>query len=141
VRTTIRDTLWAQTLTATLLTGFGLLALLMAGIGVYGVVAYSVEQRAREFGIRSALGATPWSIRGMIVRQCAWLVAAGVPAGLLISLVAARAVRGMLFGVGPSDGVTFILAPSILAAVALVACWIPGARAARISPACALREE
>jgi predicted permease len=141
VRTTIRDTLWAQTLTATLLTGFGLLALLMAGIGVYGVVAYSVEQRAREFGIRSALGATPWSIRGMIVGQCAGLVAVGVPAGLLISLVAARAVRGMLFGVSASDGVTFILAPSILAVVALIACWIPGARAARISPASALREE
>ena len=141
VRTTIRDTLWAQTLTATLLTGFGLLALVMAGVGIYGVVAYSVERRVREFGIRSALGATPWNIRGMIVRQCARLVGVGVPAGLLLSLTAARAVRGMLFGVGPSDGVTFILAPAMLAAVALIACWIPGTRAARISPACALRDE
>ncbi|MGO9229942.1 MAG: ABC transporter permease [Bryobacteraceae bacterium] len=141
VRTTIRETLWAQTLSATLLTGFGLLALLMASIGVYGVVAYSVEQRVREFGIRTALGATPGSIQGTILRECGALVATGVTAGLLISLAASRAIRGMLFGVGPADGVTFIVAPAVLAAVALLACWIPALRAARISPSRALREE
>ncbi len=141
VRTTIRDTLWAQTLSATLLAAFGLLALLMAAIGIYGVVAYSVERRVREFGIRMAIGATPLSIQWMILKECAGLVVAGVAAGLLISLAASRAIRGMLFGVSPADGLTFILVPSILAAVAMLACWFPALRAVRVSPSRALREE
>lgn len=141
VRTTIRDTLWAQTLSATLLTAFGLLALLMATIGIYGVVAYSVEQRVREFGVRMAVGATPRNIQGMILWECAKVVVAGVAGGLLISLAASRAIRGMLFGVSPADGLTFLLVPSILAIVAVLACWIPGLRVVRISPSQALREE
>jgi ABC-type antimicrobial peptide transport system permease subunit len=141
VRTTIRDTLWTQTLTATLLSGFGLLALAMASIGIYGVAAYSVEQRMREFGIRTALGATPWGLQRMILRQSAALVAVGAPAGMLISLAAARAIRGLLYGIGPADPVAFLAAPAMLGAVALAASWIPGLRAARISPARALREE
>lgn len=141
VRTTIRDTLWEQTLSATLLAAFGALALLMATIGIYGVVAYSVEQRVREFGIRMAVGATPRNIQGMILRECSRLVVAGVAAGLLISLAASRAIRSMLFGVSPADGFTFILVPSVLAVVAMLACWIPGLRVVRISPSRALREE
>jgi predicted permease len=141
VRTTIRDTLWAQTLSATLLAGFGLLAVLMATIGIYGVVAYTVEQRVREFGIRMAVGATPGSIQGMLLREGGTLVAAGLAAGVLISLAASRTVRSMLFGVTPSDPITFILVPSLLALVAMLACWIPGLRAVRISPSRALREE
>ncbi|MGD0670058.1 MAG: ABC transporter permease [Bryobacteraceae bacterium] len=141
VRTTIHDTLWAQTLSATLLVAFGLLALVMAVIGIYGVVAYSVERRVREFGIRMAMGATPGNIQGMILRECAGLVAAGVAAGLLISVVASRAVRGMLFGVSPADSLTFLLVPSILAVVAMLACWIPALRVVRTSPSRALREE
>ena len=105
------------------------------------MVAYSVEQRVGEFGIRTTLGATPWSVQWMILRECAVLVAVGTSAGLLVSLAASRAIRGMLFGIGPNDGVTFILAPSILAAVALLACWIPAFRASRISPSRALHEE
>jgi predicted permease len=141
VRTTIRDTLWTETLTATLLSGFGLLALAMASIGIYGVAAYSVERRVREFGIRTALGATPWGLQRMILRQSAVPVAVGAPVGLAISLAAARAIRGMLYGIGPADPVAFLAAPAILAAVAFAACWIPGLRAARISPSRALREE
>jgi ABC-type antimicrobial peptide transport system permease subunit len=113
----------------------------MAGIGIYGVVAYSVERRRREFGIRSALGATPWRIRWTILRECAAVWAVGAPIGLLISLAAARAIRGMLFGVDPGGAASFLLAPALVAAVALVAGWIPGRRAARISPSRALREE
>ena len=138
---TIRDTLWEQTLSAALLAGFGLLALLMAAIGVYGVVAYSIEQRAREFGIRMAMGASPGNVQAMILKQCAALVAVGLAVGVLISLAASRAIRSMLFGVSPADTLTFILVPAVLAMVAMVACWIPGLRAVRISPAVALREE
>ena len=141
LRTTIRDTLWAQRISAGLLALFGGLALLLSTIGIYGVISYSVRQRAREIGIRMALGATAMNVRLMILREGMRLVAIGVLAGALVSLAAAGSVQAMLFEIGPRDAVTFMLVPAILTAVAIAACWVPALRATRIDPAVALRDE
>ena len=141
LRTTIRDTLWAQRIAAGLLALFGGLALLLSTIGIYGVISYSVRQRAREIGIRMALGATAMNVRVMILREGMRLVAIGVLAGALVSLAAAGSVQAMLFEIGPRDAVTFMLVPAILTAVAIAACWVPALRATRIDPAVALRDE
>jgi len=138
---TIRDSLWAQRLSAGLLTVFGGLALLLATIGIYGVVSYSVRQRAREIGVRMALGATVANVQAMVVLEGFRLVAVGVVVGTLISLAAARALKSMLLVISPRDGVTFVLVPGMLVLVALVACWVPAMRATRIDPSTALREE
>ena len=138
---TIRDSLWAQRLSAGLLTVFGGLALLLATIGIYGVVSYSVHQRAREIGVRMALGATVANVQAMVVLEGFRLVAVGVVVGTLISLAAARALKSMLLVISPRDGVTFVLVPVMLVLVAVVACWIPAMRATRIDPSTALREE
>jgi len=141
VSTTIRQSLWAERLSAGLLTVFGLLALVLAAIGIYGVVSYLVAQRGREFGIRMALGATPAAVELMLLREGLRLVAGGVLAGVVVSLIGSRAVESMLFLVGPRDAVTFVLAPAVLTLVAMLACWIPARRATRVDPMKALREE
>jgi predicted permease len=137
----IRESLWAQRLSAGLLGVFGGLALALAGIGIYGVVSYSVNRRVREIGVRMALGATPAEVQRLILTEGIRLVAMGVVAGLAMALVGARAVAGMLFATSPRDAATFVLVPSILTLVAIVACWLPALRATRIEPAAALREE
>jgi predicted permease len=141
VRTTIRQSLWAERLSAGLLTVFGMLALLLATIGIYGVVSYLVARRVREFGIRMALGATPSGVEFMLLREGLWLVAGGVLAGVVLSLIGARAVESMLFLVGSRDALTFVLMPSVPTLVAMLACWIPARRATRTDPMVALREE
>ena len=141
VNTTIRQSLWAQQLSAGLLAVFGILALLLATIGIYGVVSYLVANRVREFGIRMALGATAADIQLMLVREGVRLVAVGVAAGLAIALVGSRAVESMLFLVTSRDAITFILVPSILTLVAILACWIPAHRVTRVDPMVALRDE
>jgi len=141
VHTTIRESLWAQRLSAGLLAVFGLLALLLATIGIYGVVSYLVAQRVREFGIRMALGATAADVQVMLLREGIRLVAGGVLAGMVLSLVGSRAVESMLFVVSSRDAVTFVLVPSLLTLVAILACWIPARRATRINPMVALRDE
>jgi ABC-type antimicrobial peptide transport system permease subunit len=120
---------------------FGLLALLLATIGIYGVVSCVVAQRVREFGIRMALGATAADVQLMLLREGIRLVAGGVLAGMVLSLLGSRAVEGMLFVVSSRDAVTFVLVPSILTLVAILACWIPARRATRIDPMVALRDE
>jgi len=141
VNTTIRQSLWAQRLSAGLLAAFGGLALLLATIGIYGVVSYLVVHRVREFGIRMALGATARDVQAMLLREGVRLVAIGVIGGLAVALAGSRAVESLLFLVGPRDAVTFILVPSILTLVAILACWIPSRRATRVDPMVALREE
>jgi predicted permease len=141
VNTTIRQSLWAQRLSAGLLAVFGMLALLLATIGIYGVVSYLVSHRVREFGIRMALGATAADVQLMLLREGVRLVAVGVLVGLVIALLGARAVESMLFVVSSRDAVTFVLVPSILTLVAILACWIPARRATRIDPMVALRDE
>jgi predicted permease len=137
----IRESLWAQRLSAGLLSLFGGLALVLAAVGIYGVVSYSVNRRVREIGVRMALGATPADIQAMILREGVRLVAIGVLAGIVIALSASHAVESMLFATSPRDAATFVLVPSILTLVAVLACWFPAVRATRIEPARALREE
>jgi predicted permease len=137
----IRESLWAQRLSAGLLGVFGGLALVLAAVGIYGVVSYSATRRVREIGVRMALGATPAEVQTMILREGIRLVAMGVAAGLAMALAGSRAVEGMLFATSPRDAATFVLVPSVLTLVAVLACWIPAARATRIEPAAALREE
>jgi predicted permease len=137
----IRESLWAQRLSASLLGVFGGLALVLAAVGIYGVVSYSVNRRVREIGVRMALGATPAEIQAMILREGVRLVAMGVVAGLAMALSGSRAVEGMLFATSARDAATFVLVPTILALVAVLACWFPALRATRIEPARALRDE
>jgi len=137
----IRESLWAQRLSAGLLGVFGGLALVLAAVGVYGVVWYSVNRRVREIGVRMALGATPADIQTMILREGVRLVGMGVLAGMVIALSGSRAVEGMLFATSPRDAATFVLVPAMLTLVAVLACWLPAVRATRIEPAAALREE
>jgi macrolide transport system ATP-binding/permease protein len=141
VHTTIQELLWAQRLSAGLLAVFGLLALLLATIGIYGVVSYLVAHRVREFGIRMALGATPNDVELMLLREGGRLVAAGVLVGMVLSLIGSRAVQSMLFVVSSYDAITFVLVPSFLTLVAILACWIPARRATHIDPMAALRDE
>ncbi|MCX6629727.1 MAG: ABC transporter permease [Candidatus Solibacter sp.] len=141
LETSIRELLWAQRLSAGLLAVFGALALLLATIGIYGVISYSVRQRTREIGVRLALGATVGDVRRMIVREGLRLVAIGVAAGGVVSLAAAGSIGSMLFIENPRDIFTFTVVPAALAVVGVIACWIPAIRATNIDPAAALRDE
>jgi predicted permease len=141
VETTIRETLWAQRLSGQLLGVFGLLALALSTIGIYGVVSYSVQRRVREIGIRMALGATAADVQAMVLNEGIRMVAAGVISGLAVSLATSHVVKNMLLVVGPRDALTFVLVPSILVLVAIFACWLPAHRATLVKPASALREE
>jgi predicted permease len=141
LETSIRELLWAQRLSAGLLAVFGALALLLATIGIYGVISYSVRQRTREIGVRLALGATVGDIHRMILREGIRLVGIGVAAGGAVSLAAAGSVGSMLFLKNPRDVLTFVLVPAMLALVGVIACWIPAIRATNIDPSVALRDE
>jgi predicted permease len=137
----LHASLWAQRLFADLLAIFGGLALLLATVGIYGVVNYSVHLRTRELGIRTALGASPEQLRSMVLAEGVRLAVMGVAAGAVVSLAGTYAIRAMLFGVSPLDAVTFLAVPVLLTAVAAVACLRPARRAARVDPAIALRDE
>jgi putative ABC transport system permease protein len=126
---------------ALLLAIFAALAFLLTAIGLYGVIAYSVAQRSREMGIRIALGAQQRSISLMVLRQGGWLALVGVAVGLLASLIAARLIRALLFGIQPIDPITFVVVPLLFVAVALLASYIPARRASRVDPMVALRHE
>jgi putative ABC transport system permease protein len=123
-----------------LLTVFGLLALGLASIGLYGILAYSVSQRKREIGLRMALGATGPGVLRLIIRQGMSLVLTGVLVGFVAALFVGRLLSSMLFGVGASDPVSHGVAALMLSAVALVACYLPARRATRVDPLVALRE-
>ena len=114
LETSIRELLWAQRLSAGVLAVFGGLALLLATIGIYGVISYSVRQRTREIGVRLALGATVGDVRRMILREGVRLVAIGVASGGAVSLAAAGSVGSMLFIKNPRDVLTFTLVPAAL---------------------------
>jgi len=137
----IRERLWIPRLSGQLLGVFGLLALALSSIGIYGVVSYSVDSRAREIGVRMALGATPASVELMVLTEGVRMVAIGVVAGLAVALGTSELVKSMLLAVGPRDALTFVLVPAILALVAILSCWAPAVRATRVAPAEALREE
>jgi putative ABC transport system permease protein len=128
-------------LTVLLLTIFAAAALLLAAVGIYGVIAYSVTQRTQEIGIRMALGAQRGDVLRMVVRQALVLAVAGIVIGGVGALLLTRLMEGLLYRVKPADPVTFAVVSGILAAVALLASYIPGRRATRVDPVIALRAE
>jgi predicted permease len=130
-----------QRLVVMLLGAFAALALLLAGVGLYGVVSYSVGQRTREIGVRMAVGSTPSSVVKLVVKQGLSLTGAGLLLGLLASLGLTRLLRSVLFGVTPFDALSFAGGAVVLAAIGLLACWIPARRAAKVDPIVALRCE
>jgi putative ABC transport system permease protein len=136
-----RDAAFPQRLTGVLLTVFGSIALLLAGVGLYGVVAYGVAQRTREIGVRIALGARPAQVRRLIVRQGIRMAAVGVGFGLVLAFGLAQALRTLLFGVGAADPFTFVGVSLLLLSVAAAASWMPARRAAALEPMRALRSE
>jgi ABC-type antimicrobial peptide transport system permease subunit len=125
----------------TLLTVFGCTALLLAAIGIYGLMAYSVQQRTQELGIRIALGAAPGDVRNAIVVQGMRLALAGVMIGEAAAFGLTRFLANFLFGVKTWDPVVFTTVPVLLSSVALLAVWLPALRATRIDPVTALRCE
>ncbi|MGB8129994.1 MAG: ABC transporter permease [Candidatus Angelobacter sp.] len=141
METVVRQTFASQQFSAVLLGGFSLASLLLAVIGVYGVLAYSVTQRTREIGVRIALGAEPLTITRMVVASGARMVMIGAAAGIAAALALSGLMKSLLFGIGPRDPLTFIAAPAVFVAVALVAAYVPARRAARVSPMEALRAE
>ncbi len=130
-----------ERLFVTLTSGFGVLALALASVGIYGVMSYSVAQRTNEIGIRLALGAEPERVRRMILGESGTLALIGVAAGLAAALVLARAVKSMLYGIAPYDPLTLSGSVALLMLVALAAVWIPARRAASVQPMQALRHE
>jgi len=130
-----------QRMAAALLSGFGVLALLLGMIGIYGVLAFSVSRRTREIGIRMALGARIANVFSLVLWQGARLVAVGMIFGLVGAGAVTRLLRSFLFEVTPLDPLTFFCVIILLTAVSLAACWLPARRAARIDPMAALRCE
>jgi ABC-type antimicrobial peptide transport system permease subunit len=120
---------------------FGVLALLLATVGIYGVVAYGTRQRTREFGVRMALGAQPADILRMILRQGLGMLLAGTAAGLVAAFAAGRLLSRLLFNVSPADPITFAGVSLGLLAVGLTACYLPARGAVRVDPMVALRHE
>jgi putative ABC transport system permease protein len=129
---------------AILLEAFAGLALLLTGIGLYGVIAYAVAQRTHEIGVRITLGASRADVVQMVLKSGMKLTAIGVSAGVVLSLVTAQylsSISSLLFGVKPTDIVTFVAVIAIVALVSLLACYIPAYRASRVDPMVALRYE
>jgi ABC-type antimicrobial peptide transport system permease subunit len=137
----IDATLTTERIFAMLTSGFGLLALILASIGIYGVMAYTVSRRTNEIGIRMALGAEKRSVLMMIFRETSLLTTLGVLVGILGTLAATRLVASMLFGLKPNDPVTFATGVLLLFGVALMAAIVPAWRASSVDPMNALRHE
>ncbi len=133
--------LYPERMGASLLTGFGGLALLLASLGVYGVLAFSISRRQHELGVRMAIGADRRTIFTLVLREGLILVSVGLAIGLIAGANLTPLLASFLFGVEPLDAVTFLMVPVILAAVALVACYLPARRATRVDPVVALRNE
>ena len=133
--------LWGPNMAASLSLAFGLVAILLSAVGLYSVMAYVVSQRTREVGIRMALGANRSDVMKMITRQGMRLAVVGVGIGLLLALALAQVLSSLLIGVSGYDMATFILVPTLLAAVALLACYLPARRATKVDPLVALRYE
>jgi ABC-type antimicrobial peptide transport system permease subunit len=123
-----------------LLTSLGLTGLLLAAIGIYGVIAFFVNQRTHEIGVRMALGATSRNVVALVVQHAAGLAGVGIILGGLAAYWATKALSGMLFGINARDPLAFVVGAIVLLAVALGAAWIPARRASRVPPILALTE-
>jgi putative ABC transport system permease protein len=124
-----------------LMLAFAGAGLALAALGIYGLLTFVVTLRTREIGVRMALGARTGDIVGIVLREAGPLAAAGAVAGALASLAVSPVLRGLLFGVSPSDPVSILAAPAVLAAVAAAASLLPARRAARVDPSVSLRSE
>jgi putative ABC transport system permease protein len=133
--------LYTERLSAMLLTLFGLLALSLAAVGIYGVLSYAVTERRREMGVRLALGARPRDLLRLVVGQGLTLALIGLVIGMGASFALTRLIAKLLYGVSATDPLTFVVIPLLLVVVALLACWIPARRATRVDPLVALRYE
>ena len=136
----VDDALGPLRLAAWLMTGFGILALALASVGIYGVFSYFVGERTREIAVRLALGATPAAVRRLVVARGLKLLALGLGFGLLGAIIVSRLASGLLFAVSAVDLVTYLAATICLTAVALAACWLPARRASRVDPQEGLRQ-
>jgi putative ABC transport system permease protein len=125
----------------TLMVIFAAVALLLAAVGIFGVLSYQMSRRTREIGIRMALGSTPRSVMGLVLREVLLVVFAGVAIGLAAAFGLSRFLASELFGVQPTDPLTFIAVAVVLTCVALLACYVPARRAMRVDPMVALRYE
>lgn len=139
--TQVESSLSQERLVALLSAFFGLLALLLAGLGLYGVTAYSVSRRRAELGIRMALGSAPAGVMRLVMQRVTVLVALGVAAGGMLTWALSRLVASLLYGLSPQDPLTFAAGATLLVIVGVAAGWIPARRASRIDPATVLREE
>jgi ABC-type antimicrobial peptide transport system permease subunit len=137
----VQDSLSREVLLAKLAGFFGALALLLAAIGLYGVMTYSVARRTNEIGIRMAVGAQPGAVLGMVLRESLFVAALGLLAGIPAALACGRLVESQLYGLAANDPITMVGASAALLAVALVSSWLPARRAALLDPLTALREE
>jgi ABC-type antimicrobial peptide transport system permease subunit len=130
-----------ERLISSLATAFGMLALMLSAVGLYGVLAYSVVRRTREIGIRMALGELPGQVLRGILGETVWLLVIGLAVGIPASMLLARAIANLLYGVVPTDMLAQTVASGLLAGVGLIASFIPAHRASRINPLVALRYE
>lgn len=137
----IADQLWQSRLSMTLLTAFSAVAMLLAAVGIYGIISYTVSRQLREFGIRMALGATTRGILGGVLGQGMTMICAGLLLGLAGSLALARTIAGLLYGVSSVDLPTFAAVPVVLLSTGLAACYFPARRATTVDPALSLRAE
>jgi ABC-type antimicrobial peptide transport system permease subunit len=137
----VERSLLVERFIATLSTAFGILATLLAVIGLYGVMAYTVARRTREIGVRMALGAVASEVIWLVMREVLVLVGSGVALGLLAAVGLSRVVRSQLYGITPTDPLTILAAAAALGVVALVAGYLPARRATRVNPVLALRFE
>jgi putative ABC transport system permease protein len=137
----IATSLAAPRFNVVLLGTFAGLALILASVGIYGVVAYSVTQRSRELGLRMAIGAQQRDVVAMVLRESLVVVAVGMAVGVAAALLATRALSGLLFGISPLDPVTWTAVTAVLFGVAFLASYVPARRATRVDPMIALRAD
>ena len=137
----VSSSLWRQRLQGNVLGLFAVMALLLAAKGIYGVISHGVTQRTRELGVRMALGASRGKVAALILAQGSRLAVTGVAIGLAVAFLLRKAVAQLLYGVAPSDPITFTLVPIVLVVVALASSLIPAIRATRVDPAVSMRAE